>query len=78
MNKIDAKAILAEVRENHAKLRACKKHRFPAIGDNYRLGQRMRCLACGGDMSLTDAVMYLRGYIAAGGNAQDVFPDWKE
>lgn len=75
---MDTKSILAEVRENSAKIKGCQRHYFPAKGSNYRLGEKVTCANCGGLMSLTDIGSYLRGYIAAGGSSADVMPDWSE
>lgn len=71
-------AILEQIRENQDRVRGCRVHVFPAIGNNYRLGQKLTCLNCGGVMDLREVGNYLRGFAAAGGNPQDVLPDWNE
>jgi hypothetical protein len=68
------KGIWAEVQANRARLSGCARHRFD--GD-WKIGQRKVCLVCGGGMSLTDIGNYIRGYEAAGGNANDIWQDFK-
>lgn len=75
---IDTNSIMAEIRQNQDRVRGCAVHRFPAIGDTYRLGQKLTCLNCGGVMDLREVGNYLRGFAAAGGDPQIVLPDWKE
>lgn len=75
--KIDTAAILAEVRANRARLEGCKRHRFepPAL---VKLGLKLTCSACGGEMHLTDISYYIAGYEAAGGLADDVWPGYRK
>lgn len=68
-------SIWEQVKANHAKLRNCKRHRFPE-GD-VKIGQKMVCLECGGEMDLTRIGEYIRGYQAAGGKADDVWPGYE-
>jgi len=74
----DTPSLLAAVQENYRRLNSCAKHQFAARGNNYRIGMKLTCQNCGGTMSLTDAGHYLRGYVAHGGQAQDIIPDWPE
>jgi hypothetical protein len=71
---IDAKAILAKVQSNRQTLEACPLHKFSAT--EVRIGQKLTCDACGGELSLTDIGNYIRGYQAAGKAAADIWPAW--
>ena len=72
------KGILKQVRENLAKLRSCKKHKFcrEAFGD-YKV-RKVTCLNCGGTMDKFAIYKYIEGYEAAGGNANDIVEDWQK
>jgi len=70
--------ILAQVQANRERVTGCAKHQFPKRGNTYVLGQKLTCVNCGGVMSLPDAASYLRGYVAHGGDASDIIPDWTE
>lgn len=76
LSKTKVLSIWEEVKENAAKLKACPRHRFP--GGDVKLGQRVTCLECGGWMNLTRAGEYVNGYEAAGGDADNVWPGWRE
>ena len=65
-----------QVKENHRKLRECKRHRFS--GGKVSLGQKVICLECGGEMGLVSVGDYIRGYEAHGGNADDVWPHYHQ
>ena len=68
-------SIWEEVKENHRLLRTCRRHRFQG---EFRLGQRMTCLECGGTLTTTDIHMYAKGYAAAGGKPEEIWPALKE
>lgn len=38
----------------------------------------MICMNCGGEMFISDVDWYIRGYIAAGKKADDVWPHYKK
>lgn len=65
-------SIWESVKANRAKLWACPRHRFP--GGNVNIGQKQTCLACGGEMGLPNIGDYIRGYQAAGGSSDDIWP----
>jgi hypothetical protein len=67
--------IWAEVKENHRKLNGCAKHKFLG-GKIEKMGAKYTCLNCGGTQGLSDIGAYIKGYVAAGGDAQDVWPGW--
>ena len=75
LTRSDMDDILVQVRANHAKLDGCKRHRFDG-GKKVALGMKCVCLDCGGTMSLTDAGWYVKGYEAAGGEADDIWPGY--
>lgn len=70
---INARKIWEEVKANSAKLNSCKIHKFSGPAT---IGRRKICESCGGELSLTDILSYVKGYQAAGGNAADVWPEW--
>lgn len=73
--------LLAEVKANAAKLSSCAKHLMPLGEPPYKFGMHVECEKCGGSMKAVDLFRYLQGYIAAGGNPNEVspgyWPDWK-
>lgn len=75
---MDTTSMLAEVRQNLARRDACPRHRFPARGATYVMGEKLTCEVCGSQMKLTEVGQYIRGFVAAGGTATDVMPDWTE
>lgn len=76
MTPEDSEALLARIRANQDKLDACPKHLFDLGEPPYSIGQRHTCLNCGGVEKLTAIGDYVRGYIAAGGNPNDIVPNW--
>lgn len=66
---------IRQVRVNSQMLRSCPRHEF--LVHSPTLLQKVKCNKCGGTLSLVDASYYVRGYVAAGGNADDVWPGWK-
>jgi anaerobic ribonucleoside-triphosphate reductase len=71
----EVKKIWAGVKENQTKLRACPKHRFE--GGKVKIGQKVTCLNCGAETGLVSAGDYIAGYKAAGGNPNDIWPDYE-
>jgi hypothetical protein len=74
---LDTGALLANIRANRDRVEGCKRHRiiWPAIR---RFGMKLDCAACGGKLSLSEVGAYVRGYMAAGGNPDDVAPWWNQ
>lgn len=68
--------IWKEVKANRAKLKSCKVHRFEG-GEVKKLGAKYVCLNCGGTEDLTSIGDYIAGYVAAGGDAETVWPGWR-
>lgn len=73
---IEVRGLMQRVMANRRKLDGCRRHLFPTIGDNYQLGQRLTCVHCGGEMTLVEAGWYIRGWVAHGGDAQEIMADW--
>jgi hypothetical protein len=76
--RIDAKALWASVQERRQRWNACPQHFFPPNPDGYRVGQRVRCAKCDVEATLPEIGNYIRGFVAAGGIATDIMPDWKQ
>lgn len=75
MNRDEALALFEQVKTNNRAIEACARHRF-AGGGVAKLGDKYTCQACGGAMRLPDVGTYIRGYQAAGGAANDIWPGW--
>lgn len=73
---VEARQLWEEVKANAAALDACKGHRFK--DEDVAPGEKHHCRACGGKMSIGDVMNYIRGYQAAGGDANDVWPGWEK
>lgn len=65
-------AILSRVRQ----LDRCPRHLFPAADAG--TAHKATCLACGGTLDLTAIRFYIRGYMAAGGNSEEIWPGFFE
>ena len=78
--KIDPVVMLEEIRANQKRLDECKRHHFPTLPDNGAIptafGLKLTCSNCGGTIDALKAYAYTRGYIAAGGNGNDIIPGW--
>lgn len=76
MTRAEADALLKDIRSNHARRDACPRHLF--LSEMLTIGRPMRCEHCGSTMQITDAGFYVKGYVAAGGNPNDVWPGWND
>lgn len=76
VSKGDLRDLWNEARANLEKLRGCSRHRFEPP-EQYRPAQEIMCQACGGRIRLTDIALYIQGYEAAGGNADDIWPGFR-
>lgn len=76
MNKAESAALFAAIKENRRKLDACPRHLFDVGDPPYTLGQKVTCEICTGYMPVTDAAQYARGYMAHGGNPDDVIKNF--
>jgi predicted SprT family Zn-dependent metalloprotease len=50
ITKEDSARIWREVKENHAKLRACSNHEFVDLEPTKQLGKKYQCKHCGGTL----------------------------
>lgn len=73
---MDTGEILKEVRANRALLKSCRRHTIDP--STYKFGHKLTCIHCGGTISATEYMAYVNGYIAAGGEANDVWPGWEK
>lgn len=71
---IDFAAIQARVR----RAQACPRHCYEIGPGPYAMGTKYLCKHCGDEKRLFEIGQYVQGYQAAGGNARDVCPDWRE
>lgn len=67
--------ILQEIKDNQQRLDGCKVHWFPTL-PAITLGAKFVCANCGGKIDALHAYAYTRGYIAAGGNGNNIIPGW--
>lgn len=72
--KEDAQRVLEQVKGNIAKLDGCQRHLFSGLAPP--IGKKKCCDKCGGEMSLPDIGLYIRGYEAAGNSAIDIWPEY--
>lgn len=71
----EMRSIWEEVKDNSRRLKSCSRHRFHG---EHCLGRKMTCLECGGTLTPSDILTYARGYAAAGGKLEDIWPALKE
>lgn len=64
-----------QVQDNSKRLNSCSRHLF--LAKEVKLGQILICENCKGKVSLTSIGYYIKGFIAAGGKAKDVWDAWK-
>lgn len=70
----DMHEIISAVKENWRKINACPGHFFDGP---ITLGGKNTCKICGGVVDNRYLGAYVQGYMAAGGNPNDVKPGWK-
>jgi hypothetical protein len=73
---INGPELVAQVRENRSRLDGCPKHLFLRPENGWRVGRKVTCAHCAGEAPLTYMGSYIAGYVAAGGAATDICPDW--
>lgn len=78
MTREESLELFEQIKANRRRLDAYPKHRFDLGEPPYRFGEKATCQNCGGSMDLTDIGQYARGYAAAGGNPNDVVPNWSK
>lgn len=72
----ELKTLWQDAKDNVDRLHGCARHRFDVPFNAVQPGKRFTCLECGGVMNLSDIGTYIRGYVAAGGAADDIWPGW--
>jgi len=78
MNREHMNHLWQQAVTNNQKLNDCPRHKFtvelpPRIE---RFQFKMTCVTCQGVMRLQEVNQYIRGYIAAGGNGNDIWNNW--
>ena len=64
------------IQENINRMDQCAKHTFDGVYIK-TLGAKYTCRSCGYQARLSDIGPYIRGYVAAGGDANDIWPGWR-
>lgn len=77
MAEVDFKGLWQRAQDNRGKIDACPCHVFPA-NTVVQFGGKVTCERCGGTMGLVEAFRYVQGYEAAGGLANDIWPNFRE
>jgi len=72
---LDTAQLLADIKANSATLDSCPRHLFKP--DDYEFGRKMECSHCHGRMQATDVMWYIKGYEAAGGHCDDIWPGYR-
>ena len=75
---LTGKPLFDAIRANQKRLDVCPRHNLEWPATGLRLNMKLRCNVCGAYMNFDDAASYVRGYIAAGGNPDDVAPWWNQ
>jgi hypothetical protein len=70
-----ARVILDAAKANIAKRDNCARHKFKP--EEYAFGKNMECTACGCKVPLHYIHPYVQGYMAAGGDPNDIWQDWQ-
>lgn len=68
--------MLNQIQANRVSLDNCPRHKFELGEPPYQIGEKVQCLRCGGFMSLTSVGEYVRGYVAASGDPDDIVKNW--
>lgn len=76
--KQEVQSIWEEVKENHRRWRSCPRHRFSTPEGGVTIGTKLVCECCGATADLVKISTYIEGYVAAGGNPDDVWPGFWE
>ena len=76
MTEEQGQAMWQQIRENQNKLDACPKHLFKLTSPPWPPFTKVKCENCGGEIDRRRILDYVQGYIAAGGNPEDIVPGW--
>ena len=67
--------LIDQIKADLARKDACPLHHFK--GDDVLVfGARHTCQTCGGEFRLSEIGLYLRGFAAAGGDVNRIWPGW--
>ncbi len=84
MDDADRKRLWADAQANVEKLNACPRHHFEMTDEQVKggpgalFGAKLTCLRCGGRMDMLGVNQYVRGFMAANGNPNDILPGWND
>lgn len=84
MDDAGRKRLWAEAQANVDKLNECPRHHFEmtdeqvAAGPAALFGAKLTCARCKGRMDMLGVNQYVRGFVAAGGNPNDILPGWND
>ena len=67
-------SVVRECREDFERLTQCHKHRFNFSGRD--LPDYLRCANCDAQMHVAHIYVYISGFVAAGGCAADIWPQY--
>lgn len=82
MDDADRKRLWADANANVEKLNACPRHHFVMTDEQVKggpgalFGAKLTCERCGGRMDMLGVNQYVRGFVAGGGNPNDIMPGW--
>lgn len=82
MNDADSKRLWAAAQANVERLNGCPRHLFEMTDEQVNagpaalFGKKLECQRCNGRMDMIHVNQYVRGFIAAGGNPNDILPGW--
>ena len=78
MEDAGSKKLWAEAVANVERLNGCPRHLFEFDGHEVKFGAKATCKKCGGTLDMLQVRQYVLGYEAAGGNANDVLPGFRQ
>lgn len=67
------KSLLAEVRSELKKRNECPCHHITVDMDVYKFGSKIPCANCGYGFRLSDYGLYRAGYVAGGGDEENIY-----
>lgn len=82
MTGADNQRLWAEAQANVARLDGCSRHHFEMTDEQVNagpaalFGKKLTCQRCKGRMDMLGVNQYVRGFMAAGGNPNDILPGW--
>jgi hypothetical protein len=74
-DKLSAAATWQAAKANITKRDSCKQHLFNP--EEYAFGKFMTCQNCGCKAPIHYIAPYIAGFVAHGGDANDIWPEWE-